>query len=548
MAALLRKKSDANQISPSASPLPEGSAVDVQLSLIAQQLNEMRSELRSETKAREETLGILLRKVEGLERGARGSKKGIRQHSGDAPSPSSQRSMRDREDSGVGLASSEESTEEQAGHDGIDGLGDARSLLMEDAEVRSLLEQDKAFERILGRLQHQTQTRARNLAAIPDMIHGFDLIIHPESRARARWNLCMIVMLCITCFLVPLSFSHPSLFDDKAGWDSLNVVIDVFFIVDVFVNFNTGFYHDSQVVMQYWPIAMHYLRTWAAIDIVSSVPFDSIFLIAGTDDHQILKMNKVLRVPRLIKTLRAIRTSKAANQLLQRLSVPNGFARLMELVLVLLLGWHYIGCFWWYIGKSNREPWDALLLVDASVTEQNYTPSVRKEYWASFYWAVMMTTGGPITIPPGGDTGQIIYECFVCFIGICLQAYMLGVAASEISQLDAGSAYARQQVDMFKAHLRSLRAPLFLRNSITEYYETLYTKMETVDDKRIFRDLPPTLKVQLAVVLHEDFLKRVAFFKGIEGRIIATLVLCLRSRIYLPYEIVIHQVVACNGV
>ena len=67
---------------------------------------------------------------------------------------------------------------------------------------------------------------------------------------------------------------------------------------------------------------------------------------------------------------------------------------------------------------------------------------------------------------------------------------------------------------------------------------------QSVDEKATFRDLPPTLKVQLAVILHEDFLKSVSFFKHIDARIIATLVLCLRSRIYLPFEIIIHQVTA----
>ena len=45
----------------------------------------------------------------------------------------------------------------------------------------------------------------------------------------------------------------------------------------------------------------------------------------------------------------------------------------------------------------------------------------------------------------------------------------------------------------------------------------------------------------MAVTLNAEFLRGVPYFAKLEAQIIATLVLCLRSRIYMPLETILHQ-------
>jgi len=168
-------------------------------------------------------------------------------------------------------------------------------------------------------------------------------------------------------------------------------------------------------------------------------------------------------------------------------------------------------------------------------------PSSFLQYLAAFYWATMMTTGLNVSIGPGEHEGQVLYEVFVTFLGICLQAYLLGAAASEIANMDATAKLRRQRLEAIKSHLRYLRVPGFLTIPIMEYYETLFSKNQSLAENDVLKDMPSSLKVQLAVVLNEEFLKKVPFFQFLEPRIIATLVLCMRARIYLPFETIIHQ-------
>jgi hypothetical protein len=53
----------------------------------------------------------------------------------------------------------------------------------------------------------------------------------------------------------------------------LDIVIDVMFIIDIFLNFNTGFYLKGQLVMKREAIIKDYLAMWFWVDLVSSTPY-----------------------------------------------------------------------------------------------------------------------------------------------------------------------------------------------------------------------------------------------------------------------------------
>ena len=57
-------------------------------------------------------------------------------------------------------------------------------------------------------------------------------------------------------------------------------LVDVFFILDIFFNFFTGFTISGKMIMDPRRIASQYIRTWFALDVIASVPFD---LLVTTD-------------------------------------------------------------------------------------------------------------------------------------------------------------------------------------------------------------------------------------------------------------------------
>jgi len=53
----------------------------------------------------------------------------------------------------------------------------------------------------------------------------------------------------------------------------LEIIIDILFLVDILLNFNTGFYNKSTLILQRAKIAKDYLGQWFWIDLVSSMPY-----------------------------------------------------------------------------------------------------------------------------------------------------------------------------------------------------------------------------------------------------------------------------------
>lgn len=53
----------------------------------------------------------------------------------------------------------------------------------------------------------------------------------------------------------------------------LELLIDSWFLFEIFVNFFTGYYEKGYLVMLKKKIALNYLKTWFFIDLLSSIPF-----------------------------------------------------------------------------------------------------------------------------------------------------------------------------------------------------------------------------------------------------------------------------------
>lgn len=54
-------------------------------------------------------------------------------------------------------------------------------------------------------------------------------------------------------------------------------MIDSLFMIDVFLNFNTGFYEANTIITDRKEIAKDYVKFWFWIDLISSIPYTWIF-------------------------------------------------------------------------------------------------------------------------------------------------------------------------------------------------------------------------------------------------------------------------------
>ena len=90
---------------------------------------------------------------------------------------------------------------------------------------------------------------------------------------------------------------------EPIGWFIADIIVDLFFAVDIVLQFFTAYFDDNQeLVTDRKVIACHYLKTWFALDFVAIIPFNLFFNAEGTKDYSALaRLSRLPRLYRLIK-------------------------------------------------------------------------------------------------------------------------------------------------------------------------------------------------------------------------------------------------------
>ena len=102
-------------------------------------------------------------------------------------------------------------------------------------------------------------------------------ILKLDMKLRQRWDMLILLLTTGFCAILPFDMA----FDDKVELESMHqflFVVDLFFIMDVILNFRTTFRHTYTNVEITDPkeIAINYIQGQFLFDLVSAVPLDYI--------------------------------------------------------------------------------------------------------------------------------------------------------------------------------------------------------------------------------------------------------------------------------
>ena len=128
-------------------------------------------------------------------------------------------------------------------------------------------------------------------------------MIRPGSTFRLSWDL--IVSLCLGYIAISLPYRMGFRVDPTGSFFAFELFIDVYFCVDVLLNFRTGYSVQKRYVWDKALVAKRYLSTWFLPDLLSSIPVQLILLVMGDGSRAsdrpllILKMVRLLKLGRL---------------------------------------------------------------------------------------------------------------------------------------------------------------------------------------------------------------------------------------------------------
>lgn len=96
---------------------------------------------------------------------------------------------------------------------------------------------------------------------------GMDMA-HAACGQLSEWDVRAARSLAQLAFVEDMS---------SVGWAVFNYVVDTLFILDIFINFRTGYIVGGHYVDDPWLAAVHYFFDSFAIDFIGSFPLNMIF-------------------------------------------------------------------------------------------------------------------------------------------------------------------------------------------------------------------------------------------------------------------------------
>ena len=256
------------------------------------------------------------------------------------------------------------------------------------------------------------------------------LMLLPDGRFRIGWDLSAAFLIVFYMIVVPLRMAfadtniHNSFLAGRSDWYYVDFFSDIMFLVDIVLNFRTSFRRkNGELEKRSGVIAKEYMRMWFYIDCIASVPTSFI----DTGDSAASKSNKLLRILRffkLTKLFRVFKMGRIFRRLKSAVSLNPGIMRVVKMLTVLMVMWHFIACCYWGVsqvsgfcawlgeGGDNSTSYNTFApeFGDSDEKEMNgfqqctsnadWVPwaglkheGILTQYTQALYWAVMVTTG-----------------------------------------------------------------------------------------------------------------------------------------------------------
>jgi len=277
---------------------------------------------------------------------------------------------------------------------------------------------------------------------------------------KTYWDILIAVLVIYSIIVEPLKLSF-SPHDHYHSLDEFEWVITFLFIIDIFLSFITG-YEDKQTDIIIYDVTLirnNYLKFWFWIDLVSTIPYDSILtLFKFSEKHfSVIRIIRIIRLIRLFKLYNLV----GIDELLDNLKINPAIVSLSLLVLQMMFFAHLLACLWHGIGTPN------FLHTKTWVTEYDYDIKTGKErYVASLYYIIVtMLTIGFGEIHPINTTERL-FATLLMFTGGITFGSLINKLTTFLNQRNPQAKAYKLHMNELKSYLMDFKFPKELSNRV----------------------------------------------------------------------------------
>ena len=169
----------------------------------------------------------------------------------------------------------------------------------------------------------------------------------------------VIVLAIWNCINIPMDIAfdsevrihfHATQIFSNAGFIAIDTLIDLLFLMDIFVNFRTTFYNkEGDEVFDGKMIAKHYVMGGRfTIDAIATIPFDWMGGSVTLKIFGLLKLARITRLSKIIQNLK-MRDDLKAVSFISLTSTLHQMMKVLQLLFYLFLLVHCLACLNFFI-------------------------------------------------------------------------------------------------------------------------------------------------------------------------------------------------------
>jgi hypothetical protein len=413
---------------------------------------------------------------------------------------------------------------------------------------------------------------------------------HPNGTFTNIWEGIQAFLLIYVAFSIVWRMCFNV--EASGGYYLWELGIDIYFSIDVILNFHTAYYNDSGDLVgvkssgggsgkpDYLALYSHYAQGWMIIDVVSVLPFEFIMEQTNTGDPETgghLKTLKALRLFRLLKLLRLVRALRIFKKYEDSLGpMLSGIIIIGSVVLLI----HYMTCIWYFTGTqeglskvegfastgwvefmyqgtashcscyssgNSTLAYDTLERRCFNATDD--TAKLREpcsenipspwDYYSQSMFSAMQNTG----IHP--DYIMSLAEMMLATVLTSTLGFMWGAVAGAWGAIFAQGQMASQT---YKMKLRTVREfckikqlDWGVRAKLVAHYEHLYPEQVIVDEREIINELPERMRDELVRQMYGHIILTVPLFYGLQNAVLTELCLLMNITSALKGQVLTRE-------
>lgn len=362
---------------------------------------------------------------------------------------------------------------------------------------------------------------------------------HPFSKWIFLWNINHLIIFFSCFFIIPINFSFNMNFLEEVFEYSLNqqeivrLFVAIFYLIDILLNFNLGYYHYGDLVINKKEIAKTYIKQQFFYDLITF----AIFLNSGLRG---LDADYNSRIIGFLYFLKYFRIRKIFKQIEEFLVVDEVYFHMFSLFLLLVrifIVSHMAACFWHFLGQPNNNNDNTWLTTKDLV---NKPWSYRYVYSLYFIIITMNTVGY------GDLTPQNIREILFCIgfviIGCIMFAYSLNCMGAIFQGFHKREKEMKEELFIINSFMKSKNVTNEVQMKIRKYLEHLWLeekKLNLEKSMKVFNKLSESLKTQLLQETNRPIVEKLEIFStNFSGNTLEKIINIMKQEKYPPEEII----------